>query len=185
MESVLSNLVKDACALNATHASIVEVSRITFNEELRKLCEQNSCGSYNTNWMCPPAVGAINDLRERVLGFKQGLLLQTVHSIEDNFDWEGMLEGKGNHTKIFRKILECMENNYDFKEVLPLNAGSCTYCEKCAYIGGEECQFPNKAVSSVEANGIDVIDLVKTLGIPYNNGKNTVSFVALILFRSL
>ena len=184
MGSTLSNLVKDAYALNATHASIVEVSKITFNEDLRKLCELNSCGSYNSNWMCPPAVGAINVLRERALGFKQSLLLQTVHSIEDSFDWESMLEGKANHTKIFRKILECMENNYDFKEVLPLNAGQCTYCEECAYIVGEECQFPDKAVSSVEANGVDVMALVKTLGIPYNNGKNTVSYVALILFRS-
>lgn len=183
MESTLSNLVKDACALNATHASIVEASTITFNDDFRKLCEQNSCGSYNTNWMCPPVVGAIKDLRERALRFKQGLLLQTVHSIEDSFDWEGMLEGKTNHTKIFRKILECMENNYDFKEILPLNAGSCTYCEKCAYIVGEECQFPDKAVSSLEANGIDVMALVKALGISYNNGENTVSYIALILFN--
>ncbi|HEY8911089.1 MAG TPA: DUF2284 domain-containing protein [Desulfosporosinus sp.] len=183
MESTtFSNLVKDACALKATHASIVEVSKITFDEDLRKLCEQNSCGSYNANWMCPPAVGAIHDLRERALRFKQGLLLQTVHSIEDSFDWEGMLEGKANHSKVFRKMLECMENNYDFKEVLPLNAGPCTYCEKCAYIVGEACRFPDKAVSSVEANGIDVMALLKVLGIPYNNGENTVSYVALILF---
>jgi hypothetical protein len=54
---------------------------------------------------------------------------------------------------------------------------------KCGYLVGEECQFPDKAVSSVEANGIDVIALVKTSGIPYNNGKNTVSYVALILFN--
>jgi len=182
MESTLSNLVKDAYTLNATHASIVEVSKIIFNEDLRKLCEQNSCGSYNKNWMCPPAVGAINDLRERALGFKQGLFVQTVHSIEDSFDWEGMLEGKAKHTKIFRKILEGMETKYDFKEVLPMNVGGCTYCAKCAYIVGEECRFPDKAVSSVEANGIDVMALVKVLGIPYNNGKNTVSYVALILF---
>jgi len=184
METTLSNLVKDACALNATHAAIVEVSKMIFSKDLRKLCEQNSCGSYNSNWMCPPAVGAINDLRERALGFKQGLIFQTVHSIEDSFDWEGMQEGMANQTKIFREILECMVNNYNFKEVLPFNAGSCTYCEKCAYIVGEECRFPSKAVSSVEANGIDVMDLVKALGIPYNNGKNTVSYVALILFNN-
>ncbi|KUO71542.1 MAG: hypothetical protein APF81_11245 [Desulfosporosinus sp. BRH_c37] len=57
-------------------------------------------------------------------------------------------------------------------------------CAKCAYLSGEECQFPDKVVSSVEANGIDVMDLVKASGIPYNNGKNTVSYVALILFNS-
>ena len=184
MKTVLNNLVRDAKALNATHASIAEVAKIKFSEDFRQLCEQNSCGSFNKNWMCPPAVGPISKLIERALSFKQGLLFQTVHSIEDSFDWEGMLEGKLNHTKIFRKILECMENNNTLKEILPLNAGPCTYCTKCSYLEGEECRFPDKAVSSVEANGIDVIALVKASGIPYNNGENTVSYVGLILFNS-
>ncbi|HWQ42900.1 MAG TPA: DUF2284 domain-containing protein [Desulfosporosinus sp.] len=177
------NLLKDVLALNARHASIVEVSDIKFNEEFRKLCEQNSCGSYNKNWMCPPAVGPINDLQERALRFKQGLLFQTVHPIARPLDWKGMLEGGVKHTQIFRKILECMESNYNFTDLLPLNAGPCTYCAKCAYLVGEQCQFPDRAVSSVEANGIDVMALVKASGIPYNNGENTVSFVALILFK--
>ena len=183
METFFSDLVKDVIALNATHATIVEVAEIKFNEDFRKLCEQNACGSYNKNWMCPPAVGPINNLKERALGFKQGLLFQTVHPIARSLDWKGMLEGGVNHTKIFRKILECMENNYHFKEILPLNAGPCTYCAQCSYQVGETCQFPDKAVSSVEANGIDVMALVKASGIPYNNGKNTVSYVALILFH--
>ena len=184
METELSNLVKEALALNATHASITEVAEIKFNEDFRKLCEQNSCGSYNKNCMCPPAVGPISELKTRALGFKQGLLFQTVHPIASSLDWKGMVEGGVNHTKIFRQILEHMENNYPFKAILPLNAGPCTYCAKCAYLVGEKCQFPDKAVSSVEANGIDVMALVKASGIPYNNGKNTVSYVALILFNS-
>ena len=184
METLLGDIVKDAIALNATNVSIVDATKIKFNEDFRKLCEQNSCGSYNKNWMCPPAVGPFNDLKERALGFKQGLLLQTVHPIATSLDWKGMLAGGVNHTKIFRKILDCMENNYNFKEILPLNAGPCTYCTKCAYLVGEKCKFPDKAVSSVEANGVDVMSLVKDSGIPYNNGKNTVSYVALILFNT-
>ena len=134
--------------------------------------------------MCPPAVGPINNLKERALEFKQGLLFQTVHPIASSLDWKGMLAGGVNHTEIFGKILESMENNYNFKEILPLNAGPCTYCAKCAYLVGEKCKFPNKAVSSVEANGIDVMALVKASRIPYNNGRNTVFYVALILFNS-
>ncbi|NLI92640.1 MAG: DUF2284 domain-containing protein [Peptococcaceae bacterium] len=183
METIVSNLVKDALALNTSRATIVEVAKIQFNEDLRKLCEQNSCGSYNKNWMCPPAVGSINDLRERFTEFKQGLLFQTVHLLEDSLDWEGMQEGKNKHTEIFREILEMMENNYNFNKILPFNAGPCTYCPKCFYLVGEKCRFPQKAVSSVEANGIDVMALVKECGIPYNNGKNTVSYVSLILFK--
>ena len=39
-------------------------------------------------------------------------------------------------------------------------------------------------VSSVEASGIDVMALVKAHKIPYNNGENTISYVALILFNN-
>ena len=68
METILNDLVNEALELNATHAAMVEVTKIPFNEDFRKLCEQNSCGSYNKNWMCPPAVGPISDLIKRVSG---------------------------------------------------------------------------------------------------------------------
>ena len=183
METILSNLVKEALTLKAAYACIAEVADIKFNEDFRTLCEQNSCGSYNKNWMCPPAVGPFFDLKEKVLRFEQGLLFQTIHPLEDSFDWEGMEAGKVEHEKIFRSIFENMRHNYTLKEILPLDAGRCKYCQKCAYLSGEKCYFPDKAVSSLEANGIDVMALVKHSGIPYKNGENTVSYVSLILFK--
>lgn len=184
MDTVLNCLVKEALVLKAKHACIAEVADIKFNDDFRMLCEQNLCGSYNRNWMCPPAVGSIGALKKRVLSFKQGLLVQTVYQLEDSFDWEGMEKGKVKHEKTFRKILESMRNNYTFPEILPLSAGRCMYCSKCAYLEGKKCYYPEKAVWSVEANGIDVMALVKDSGIPYNNGENTVSYVALILFKT-
>jgi Predicted metal-binding protein len=181
----LNDFVKNALKLNANHAVIVEAAKIPFNEDFRKLCEENSCGSFNRNWMCPPGVGSISHLIKRALGFHQGLLFQTVHQLEDSFDWEGMQEGQAKHEEIFRKILEYAENNNVFREILPLSAGPCMYCTKCAYLVGKECYFPDKAVSSVEANGIDVMNLLKDYQIPYNNGQNTVSYVGLILFKCI
>lgn len=183
MEKVLNDLVKEAFELNVTHASLVEVTKIPFNEDFRMQCEQNSCGCYNKNWMCPPGVGSISDLIKRVLGFNHGLLLQTVHQLEDSYDWEGMQEGQANHEKVFRKLLEHVENQDIFKRILPLSVGPCMYCAKCAYLTGKECYFPDKAVSSVEAYGIDVMALLKGCGIPYSNGQNTVSYVGVILFK--
>ncbi|KJR47444.1 hypothetical protein UF75_2206 [Desulfosporosinus sp. I2] len=57
-------------------------------------------------------------MKERALGFKRGLLFQTVHPIASSLNWKGMLEGGVNHTKIFRKIPECMENTNNLKEML-------------------------------------------------------------------
>ncbi|MHC6180562.1 DUF2284 domain-containing protein [Clostridium sp. JNZ X4-2] len=56
-------------------------------------------------------------------------------------------------------------------------------CERCTYLDGEDCRCPDRALSSVEAYGIDVISLEKDVGISYYNGPNTVSYVGLILFN--
>lgn len=178
-----NNLVKDAFKLKASHASLVNVSDIQFEEQFRTLCEKNTCGFYNKNWMCPPAVGPISDLKERVLEFEQGLLLQTIHELKSSFDWKGMMSAGTNHTTLFRKILGSIEENYEMHKILPLNAGPCTFCAKCTFLEGEPCRFPEKAVFSVEACGIDVMALEKSCGMPYYNGKNTVSYVGLILFK--
>ena len=178
----MNNFVTEALALNATHASMISTSQINFSSELRDMCAQNSCGMYGTNWMCPPGIGPLDELIERVTQFKQGLLIQTVHQLEDSFDFEGMLNAKLVHTDVFKKILENMKATLDQKEILALNVGACDLCAKCTYPEGNKCRFPEKAISSVEAYGIDVVALVSSCGIPYNNGKDTVSYVGLILF---
>ena len=183
MNSDINKLSSLAKSLGAANAAVIGVESIRFEQEFKKLCERNSCGSYNKNWMCPPAVGSINELQEKILKFKQGLLFQTVYQLEDSFDWEGIQESSVVHTKLFRKILDTIKRTYRFRELLPLNVGPCTYCSKCAYLDSQECRFPEEAVASVEAAGIDVVALVKSYGIPYNNGKDTVSCVSLILIK--
>ena len=180
----INNLILNALELKATHAVLVDVADIKFNEEFRALCEKNACGSYNENWMCPPAVGSFSVLKNKVLSFKQGLLLQTVHELKSSFDWKGMMSAAISHTAIFRSILDSFEKNHHLNNNLPLNAGPCTFCAQCTFLEGEPCRFPDQALFSVEACGIDVMALEKTYGMPYYNGKNTVSYVGLILFNS-
>ncbi|MBR6781391.1 MAG: DUF2284 domain-containing protein, partial [Clostridia bacterium] len=62
-----------------------------------------------------------------------------------------------------------------------MGCGSCDLCEKCTYPDAP-CRFPDRALTSVEANGIQVIELAKNIGINYNNGENTVTYFSMILF---
>jgi predicted metal-binding protein len=178
-----NDLLKYASEAGAAHSAMADVSKIRFVEEFRKACEKNMCRKYDTNWMGPPALGPINELMERARKYRNGLLFQSVHQISSSFDLKGMMEGGRNHEKVFRALLEKIKSKYDFKEMLPLNAGCCSICPKCAYLDNEPCRHPDQAVSSVEAYGIDVMRMEKDSGIPYYNGKNTVSFVGLILFN--
>jgi predicted metal-binding protein len=177
------DLIKEALEADATHAAMADVSKIQFREEVRDACARNSCGNYDTNWMGPPAIGSIKDLMERARKYKHGLLFQTVCNVKSSFDLKGMIKGAEVHKKVFRSVIERIKKKYNIKDMLPLNAGCCRICKKCAYLDGEPCRNPDEAVSSVEAYGIDVVRMEKDAGMPYYNGKNTISYVGLILFN--
>jgi predicted metal-binding protein len=166
----------------ATRAAMVDVELIQFSESFRELCEMNNCGKYNTNWMCPPAVGPFEELRRKVLGFRKGLVVQTVYQMEDSFDFEGMMTAADIHERVFRDIIAYIRSTGIVDPFFPLNAGVCRYCEECTY-PDSDCLFPDEALASVEAYGIDVTALVTACGIPYNNGQASVSYVGLILME--
>jgi predicted metal-binding protein len=163
---------------------VVKTGTIRFHEDFRKACEKNACGKYATNWMGPPAIGPISELKKRVLLFNQGLVFQTVHPLTGSFNMKGMLAAAKEHQRVFRKFLDKIRDTFPKDPVLPLDAGCCGYCERCAYMDTEPCRHPDHAVSSVEAYGMDVSDLMKNAELRYYHGKGTVCFVGLILFDS-
>ena len=67
-------------------------------------------------------------------------------------------------------------------KVLHLGAGGCGVCESCAKKTNEPCRFPEKAMPSLEAYGINVSELAKASGMNYINGQNTVTYFGAVLF---
>jgi len=177
-----NELIRIALESNASHAAVLDASEIQFHEDFRKACEKNVCRKYDTNWMGPPAIGPVSELKERASAFRHGLLFQTVHPLTSNFDFKGMMAAAGVHANVFRELRGKIRAAYPGGDFLPLDAGCCSVCERCAYLDQEPCRSPEQAVSSVEAYGMNVIALQKSAGLPYNNGKNSVTYVGLILF---
>jgi predicted metal-binding protein len=178
-------LIKLALESNASGAAILETSVIQFHEDVRKACEKNVCRKYDTNWMGPPAIGPVSELSKRAQAYRHGLIFQTIHRFNSSVEYaKGMFTAAGIHEKVFRQLLTKIGEAYPSEEILPLNVGCCNICEKCAYLDRQPCRNPDQAVSSVEAYGINVMALQKSSGLPYNNGKNSVTYVGLILFNS-
>ncbi len=175
--------VRIALEAKASNAAILDTATIQFHEDFRKACEQNVCRKYDTNWMGPPAVGPISELKKKATQYRNGMLFQTIHAIKSNFDMKGMLAAAKVHEKVFRDLLSAIRREYPSLDILPLNAGCCGICERCAYLDGEPCRNPDQAVASVEAYGMNVIALQKSAGLPYYNGKNSVTYVGMILFN--
>ena len=178
----LNQLVEKAKELGAAAASVIKTSEMQFSEEFRTLCEQNACGKYGKNWMCPPAIETFDKVKAEVLKFSEGVVFQTVSKLEDSYDFEGMMKAEEVHDITLRKILEYIQSNTHCEDVLALSVGDCKVCKQCTYPDGEECRYPDKAVASVEAHCIDVNALVTSCNISYINGPNTVSYVGLFLF---
>jgi predicted metal-binding protein len=173
-------LANTALGLGATRAAILDTSLISFEESFRQLCEMNTCGHYGANWMCPPAVGGFEEMRSQVLGFERCLVVQTVVSLEDSFDFEGMTKAAGRHDQVFRQVLTHFRERFPGRKHFPLGAGACRYCPVCT-CPAAPCAHPEEAIASLEAAGIDVNALVTACGMPYNNGPATVSYVGALL----
>lgn len=172
-------LVSKALELGATRAAILPTARIRFEASFRQLCEMNSCGHFGVNWMCPPYVGGFEEMRSQVLGFTNSLVVQTVSDLEDSFDFEGMTRAAVHHDEVFRRILNRFRERFPDRTNLPLSAGACRYCPTCT-CPGSPCAFPEEAIASLEAAGVDVNALVASCGMPYNNGPASVSYVGTI-----
>lgn len=183
MKDKFCSLLEKALELGAYKASMVDTSKIKFSSEYRHACESNACGMYGTNWMGPPAVGPIEQLIDRAKGYKRGLLIQTVQQVSDLYDMKSVERAEKSHNELFGNIVRMVKDKYKFKNILPLSAGCCKICERCAYLDGEKCRNPEKSFSSMEAYGINVMELEENCGMSYYNGEDSISYAGLILFN--
>lgn len=180
-ESLSQNLMNAALHAGATHSAIVCTGDVVFSESLRDMCAMNTCGHYNACWTCPPAVGPVADWRAKVERRDFGVVVQTVYQLEDSFDFEGMQKAGALHKENYLRALEALRE-FDLPDLLALNAGSCSLCERCTYPDAP-CRMPERAIVSLEACGIDVNNTLVACGLQYNNGRATVSYVGIAFFR--
>jgi predicted metal-binding protein len=59
--------------------------------------------------------------------------------------------------------------------VLALGAGCCTICRTCAYPDAP-CRFPDRAVASMEAFGLLVLEVCKANGLQYYYGSDKMAY---------
>lgn len=64
------------------------------------MCAQG-CQQYAKRWSCPPGCGTLDQLRGSIYCYKEGILVQTVTKLEDEFDWDGMMKAQNLHQEHF------------------------------------------------------------------------------------
>ena len=167
-----------AAEIGFDHWGFFPVDKLRFLPEVRAACEENKCRAYGKSWACPPACGSLAECEARAKAYAWGILLQTTGQMEDDFDVEVMFGAERIQKERFLAFCDALESG----DAQPLGAGTCTLCAKCAY-PDEPCRFPSKMHPSMEAFGLQVMDVCKAADIPYYYGPRTITYSSCVLFR--
>ena len=173
-------LIKAALDAGAAKAEIIAVDQIITSAEFREACRKNLCGKWGKCWMCPPDVGEIEPLMAEIRKYKHALWYQTIGELEDSFDIEGMGEARKKHTRMSYEVEKNAETLVG--KHLHLTCGGCGLCERCTRLDDQPCRFPDKAMASLEAYGVDVYQTTKSTSLKYINGQDTVTYFSALLF---
>ena len=168
-------------AMGAKNAAVLRVTEISFDKSFRSMCASNVCGNYGKSYMCPPDVGEIGSLIEKAKAYRYAIVYQTIGMLEDSYDFEGMMEAGQRHNDLSQKVRKLFDQN-GFENALHLGAGGCRLCPVCGKKTGEPCRYPDRAMSSLEAYGVNVSKLATQCNMRYINGTNTVTYFGAALF---
>ena len=174
-------LIRSALECGAANAALIGNEQVICSPSFREVCQGNQCGFYGRCWVCPPHIGPIEDCIAQIRQFPRGLLYQTIGTLEDSFDIEGMTAAARHHAAVSQKLHALLPNRLA-GSFLHLSCGGCHLCAECTCGAGKPCRHPRQALSSLEGYGIDVYQTVRTTCLNYINGTNTVTYFGLVLF---
>ena len=189
-----NKLTELASECGFSYSAPLDVSRLEFLQEVRDMCNGKMCDRYGKSWSCPPACPSLEEMRERVKSYSDGLLVQTVGDIEDSYDWEGIMETGARHKQNFARLWDEIaaykqnkpgENGeIETKErpsVYAMGAGACNLCESCTYPDAP-CLHPERMSASMEACGLFVSKVCTDNGLKYNYGPDKIAFTSCFLY---
>ncbi len=177
-----ADLMNAALSLGATRAACLPVKDVVLSASFRDICASNACGFFDKCYMCPPDVGDIHELMARIGTYDCAVLYQSVHALEDSYDYEGMVEAGARHCALSQALEKELRARGE-KNYLHLSAGGCRVCKTCMKRENQPCRFPDKAMASLESYGIDVYNTAKNANLKYVNGQNTVTYFGMVLWR--
>lgn len=171
---------KKVSEICGTNAKCLSTKELVFNPVFRKYCEENKCGMYGRNYMCPPDIGTFEEVKQRALKYEYVIFYSTTGAIRDFDDKENIKLIESRHNGNAEKITEFFRENID-KTILNV-ASKCSYCSECSKITNSPCKHPDKARACLSAYCIDVSKMSEKCGFEFKSDGKSLSFFGAALF---
>jgi len=154
-------------------------TELRVRQEVRDMCEVNTCRKYDTSWACPPALESLEVYQEKLTSYTGGYVFQTIAMMEDEFDYEAIRTAQALYAERFENLIE---KTKDFPVKIELfAAGDCDLCEVCSY-PDKPCVHPDRMFPSLEACGLVVSEVCQLAEVPYYHGPKTIAFIGAALY---
>jgi len=151
-------------------------------QRIRDLCFINKCGNYGNNFMCPPHIGSLEEIKVRLKKYQRGILLQYSKALDVTIDIKGLRQSKVDFHNRVLQLEECLRNA-GVKHIWGMIGGNCALCEICGAETGDPCPHQDKARTSLESLAINVVGLLEKFSRNSNFRPDRVTWTGCILFR--
>lgn len=177
----ISKIMAEAIEHGFTRAVPLDISTFDPQQSVRDLCAAGKCRWFGKSWSCPPATGTVEDCGGELREYTSGVIVQSTAELEDEFDFETIMELGERHKETFKEFTRYLNANYSCG-LLPLSSDVCDHCEECTYPEAP-CRHPDMRMRPIEGYGILVSDLCRKNNIPANHGKDTFTYIGCYLFK--
>lgn len=159
--------------------NFIDPKTLEFSDRIRYICSAE-CPMYGKTWACPPAVGEVRDCERKCLGYQNCLMIGTVAEVFDISSIEETLATRPEHEEITNTVRDLFREQGIEPYVLSTEA--CAICERCAYLDGKPCRFPERMHPCIESHGINLIPVLEDNGLTFQYGENIVTWYSLLFF---
>ena len=157
----------------------IDPKELEFSDRIRWICE-HECPMCGQTWACPPGVGSVSHCRAKCLRYENCLMIATIVEVRDIADINETLATRPDHEEITNQVRDLMRQQGTEPYILSTEA--CTICDRCAYLDGQPCRYPDRMHPCVESHGINLIPTLERNGIEFQFGANVVTWVSLLFY---
>ena len=175
----IARLEGELSQLPLYYYGFIDPENLEFSDRIRYICSAE-CPMYNKTWACPPAVGAVAQCQSKCKTYANCLLLGTITEVADIANITETLATRPDHEAITNQVREFFRAQG--VEPYILSTEACTECERCAWLDGKPCRFPDRMHPCVESHGINLIPTLEENGLEFQYGENIVTWYSLLFF---